>query len=157
MKLSVAAALSLAASEASAHYIFQQVGLGTTVNTVWKYIREHTNGNSPVTDLTSNDLRCNLGASATGVETLSVAAGSDITFKTDTAVYHQGPTSVYLSKPPGSLSDYDGSGGWFKIKDWGAVFPGGTWTLSDTYTFTIPSCVPSCDYLLRIQQLAIHK
>jgi hypothetical protein len=24
-----------------------------------------------------------------------------------------------MSKAPGSASDYDGSGGWFKIKDWG--------------------------------------
>ncbi|KAK3497368.1 glycosyl hydrolase family 61-domain-containing protein [Neurospora hispaniola] len=156
MKLSVAAALSLAASEASAHYIFQQVGAGTSVNPVWKYIRKHTNYNSPVTDLTSKDLVCNVGASADGVETLSVAAGSQVTFKTDTAVYHQGPTSVYLSKADGSLSSYDGSGGWFKIKDWGATFPGGEWTLSDTYTFTIPSCIPSGDYLLRIQQIGIH-
>ncbi|KAK3395324.1 glycosyl hydrolase family 61-domain-containing protein [Sordaria brevicollis] len=155
MKLSVAAAI-LAASEASAHYIFQQVGAGTSVNPTWKYIRQHTNYNSPVTDLKSNDLRCNVGASANGVETLTVAAGSQITFKTDTPVYHQGPTSIYLSKAPGSLSSYDGSGGWFKIKDWGATFPGGGWTLSDTYTFTIPSCIPSGDYLLRIQQIGIH-
>jgi hypothetical protein len=24
-----------------------------------------------------------------------------------------------MSKAPGKASDYDGSGGWFKIKDWG--------------------------------------
>lgn len=24
-----------------------------------------------------------------------------------------------MSKAPGAASDYDGSGGWFKIKDWG--------------------------------------
>jgi len=24
-----------------------------------------------------------------------------------------------MSKAPGSAADYDGSGGWFKIKDWG--------------------------------------
>ncbi len=25
----------------------------------------------------------------------------------------------YMSKAPGAAADYDGSGGWFKIKDWG--------------------------------------
>jgi hypothetical protein len=24
-----------------------------------------------------------------------------------------------MSKAPGKAADYDGSGGWFKIKDWG--------------------------------------
>ncbi|KAL2256705.1 hypothetical protein VTK26DRAFT_1256 [Humicola hyalothermophila] len=63
-----------------------------------------------------------------------------------------------MSKAPGAASDYDGSGGWFKIKDWGPSFSGGsaTWTLSDSYTATIPSCIAPGDYLLRIQSLAIH-
>lgn len=26
-----------------------------------------------------------------------------------------------MSKAPGAASDYDGSGGWFKIKDWGML------------------------------------
>ena len=29
----------------------------------------------------------------------------------------------YMSKAPGAASDYDGSGGWFKIKDWGTRTP----------------------------------
>lgn len=39
-----------------------------------------------------------------------------------------------MSKAPGSASDYDGSGGWFKIKDWGATFSGGqaSWNLGST-------------------------
>ena len=28
-----------------------------------------------------------------------------------------------MSKAPGKASDYDGSGGWFKIKDWGTPSP----------------------------------
>lgn len=72
-------------------------------------------------DLASNDLRCNVGASGTNTQTVSVKAGDSITFTLDTAVYHQGPISVYMSKAPGSASAYDGSGTWFKIKDYGML------------------------------------
>lgn len=46
---SVAAALSLLAGETSAHYIFQQVSVGGTEYGVFEGVREHMNGNSPVT------------------------------------------------------------------------------------------------------------
>ncbi|KAL2170654.1 hypothetical protein VTG60DRAFT_4579 [Thermothelomyces hinnuleus] len=153
-----AAALSLAVSDVSAHYIFQQLTTGGVKHAVYQYIRKNTNYNSPVTDLTSNDLRCNVGATGAGTDTVTVRAGDSFTFTTDTPVYHQGPTSIYMSKAPGSASDYDGSGGWFKIKDWGADFSSGqaTWTLASDYTATIPECIPPGDYLLRIQQLGIH-
>jgi hypothetical protein len=72
-------------------------------------------------DLASNDLRCNVGASGSNTQTVSVKAGDSITFTLDTAVYHQGPISVYMSKAPGSAASYDGSGNWFKIKDFGML------------------------------------
>jgi hypothetical protein len=88
------AALSLAVSDVSAHYIFQQLTTGGTKHDVFKYIRKNSNYNSPVTDLTSNDLRCNVGASGASTETVTVKAGDSITFSLDTPVYHQGPVSV---------------------------------------------------------------
>ena len=41
---------------------------------------------------------------------------------------------------------------------WDGCLSGGsaTWDLSDTYRVTIPSCIAARQYLLRIQQLAIH-
>jgi hypothetical protein len=93
-RLAHLAALALALSNVSAHYIFQQLSLGSTKYDVWKYIRHHTNGNSPVTDLASNDLRCNLGASGQGTDTITVKAGDQFTFTLDTPVYHQGPVSL---------------------------------------------------------------
>ena len=89
-----AAALSLAVSDVSAHYIFQQLTTGSSKHDVFQYIRKNSNYNSPVTDLASNDLRCNVGASGASTQTVSVAAGSSFTFTLDTAVYHQGPTSM---------------------------------------------------------------
>jgi hypothetical protein len=153
-----AAALSLAVSQVSGHYIFQQLTTGGTKHAVFKYIRQNTNYNSPVTDLSSNDLRCNEGANGRSTETIDVRAGDSFTFTLDTPVYHQGPVSIYLSKAPGSASDYDGSGSWFKIKDWGPTFSGGSssWTMSGSYTANLPVCIPNGEYLLRIQSLGIH-
>ncbi|KAH8591022.1 glycosyl hydrolase family 61-domain-containing protein [Bisporella sp. PMI_857] len=153
-------ALSAVASQASAHYIFQQLKVGSTQGTVYQYIRQNTNYNSPVIDLTSNDLRCNVGGiSGASTQTITVKAGDSFTFTSDVAVYHNGPTSIYMAKAPGTAADFDGSGQvWFKIKDIGPDFSSGqaVWDLSSTYTYTIPPSLPSGNYLLRIQQLAIH-
>lgn len=151
---SFAAAL-LAASPAVAHYRWEKLDN----NAVWQYIRESTNNNSPVTDLTSNDLRCNVGgASGTGVNTTAVKAGDSFTFALDIAVYHQGPITAYMSKAPSTASAYAGDGDWFKIAEEGPTFSGGsaTWPLRDSYTYKLPTCLASGDYLLRVEQLAIH-
>ncbi|KAI1485922.1 glycoside hydrolase [Biscogniauxia mediterranea] len=152
------AAAALAANGASAHYIFQQFTAGSTQFDVYQYIRENTNYNSPVTDLDSNDLRCNVGAQGASTETIEMTAGEAFTFTLDTPVYHQGPISMYMSKAPGAASEYDGSGEWFKIKDFAPDFSSGTaeWDLSGSYEGAIPPCVEDGDYLLRVQSLAIH-
>ena len=157
MYLSAAALIGLVAS-ANAHYIFEFFqGQAAYVN-----IRQNNNYNSPVIDLTSNDLRCNAGGETSGTTaTYTVAAGSTVTFKTDVAVYHQGPVSFYMSKAPTTAAAYDGSGDWFKIKDIGPSFSSGTadWSQTQQQSFTvqIPSCIAAGEYLLRPQQLAIHK
>jgi hypothetical protein len=63
-----------------------------------------------------------------------------------------------MSKAPGKAVEYDGSGPWFKIKDWGPTFNGGSssWPMQLSYTYNIPKCIPSGEYLLRIQSLGIH-
>ncbi len=89
-----AAALSLAVREASAHYIFQQLSIGSTQYPVFQYIRENTNFNQPVTELDDPNLRCNVGADGSKTETVTVKAGDAFTFTLDTPVYHQGPVSM---------------------------------------------------------------
>jgi len=98
--ISFVALISLAVCDVSGHYIFQQFSLGATKYPVNQYIRKNSNYNSPVIDLASNDLRCNVGATGTGTDTLSVKAGDQFTFTTDTAVYHQGAISLCVSIPP---------------------------------------------------------
>ncbi|EHK99527.1 putative endo-beta-1,4-glucanase D [Glarea lozoyensis 74030] len=63
--------------------------------------------------------------------------------------------------PSGSTAAaFDGSGKvWFKIQDIGPTFDASgnaAWQLSQTYTSKFPAGLPSGDYLLRTQQLAIH-
>ncbi|KAI1402016.1 glycoside hydrolase family 61 protein [Hypoxylon fuscum] len=157
--VALVATAALAAQTASAHYIFQALAKGTAKGVAYEFVRRNSNYNSPVTDLASNDLRCNVGGATGGnTSTLDVNAGDPFTFTLDTAVYHQGPVSVYMSKAPGAVAEYDGSGDWFKIYDWGPTFSGGqaSWNMKDTYSTTIPKCIASGEYLLRIQSLAIH-
>ncbi|KAK8115819.1 endo-beta-1-4-glucanase D [Apiospora sp. TS-2023a] len=46
-----------------------------------------------------------------------------------------------------SVASYDGSGGWFKIHDWGATISGGhaSWKLDGSHSYKIPSCMPHGD------------
>ena len=55
-----------------------------------------------------------------------------------------------------SAASADGSSSWFKVKEIGPTFPGGTWDLEQSYSVTVPSCLAAGEYLLRIEQLAIH-
>ncbi|KAK4223754.1 glycoside hydrolase [Podospora fimiseda] len=162
MKFSLSAIIATLATlntTVSAHYIFQQFSAGGTKYPAWKYVRRNSNPawlqNGPVTDLNSKDLRCNVGGEVSnGTETITMKAGDEFTFTLDTAVYHAGPVSLYMSKAPGSAKDYDGSGQWFKIFDWGPS--GSSWPLRQVYTSNIPKCIPDGEYLLRIQQLGLH-
>ena len=56
----------------------------------------------------------------------------------DTAVYHQGPVTFYMTKVQDAVAA-DGSTDWFKIKEIGPTFSNGqaTWDLSSMFDFTI--------------------
>ncbi|PPR08278.1 hypothetical protein CVT24_001118, partial [Panaeolus cyanescens] len=128
---------------------------GSTTSTA--AVRQPVN-NSPVTSVTSNDVRCNVNPGAAS-QTVSVAPGSTIGFKLDNTLYHAGPAAIYLGKAPGSVSSWDGSGAnWFKIAEWGANFNPFKFTdegLSQLTT-TIPSNTPPGEYLVRIEQIGLH-
>lgn len=74
-------------------------------------------------DLKSNDLRCNVGG-LTGSSTAirDIRAGQQFTFKTDVAVYHQGPLTVWISKANGDVKSYQGGDGWVKIAELGMSY-----------------------------------
>ncbi|KAF2674429.1 hypothetical protein BT63DRAFT_408618 [Microthyrium microscopicum] len=154
----IASAIALLSAVTEGHYMFQTVKSGSQGGGVYQFVRKNTNHNSPVVDLGDKDLRCNVGGtSGASTETMPVAAGSTVTFGADTAVYHQGPISFYMTQVPDAKTA-DGSTPWFKVKDIGPTFAGGQakWDMSKNYSVKIPSCIAPGDYLLRIQQLAIH-
>lgn len=63
-----------------AHFCFNRLIVDGNFTDTYEYVRKNNNSNSPVTDLTSNDLRCNSGGLLTGnvTSTYTVAAGSEV-------------------------------------------------------------------------------
>ncbi|KAG9075923.1 hypothetical protein FS749_012350 [Ceratobasidium sp. UAMH 11750] len=123
MKLTTALAIALSANGVFGHYIFNKLIVNGVTGAAFANIRPVPN-NSPVTSVTVNDIRCNVGGTSGGsTTTATTSAGSTVGFVLDNTVYHQGPLAVYLGKAPGSVSTWDGSGAnWFKIYELGATF-----------------------------------
>ncbi|KAI1497986.1 glycosyl hydrolase family 61-domain-containing protein [Biscogniauxia marginata] len=117
--------------------------------------------NSPVTDVTSNDIACNVdGTDGTGVETIAANAGDTITVQWDQST-HPGPITHMLYGPVDSAAAATGVGaGWFKIDELDYVE--GKWaneimSAQDMkHTFSLPSNLASGEYLLRSEMLALH-
>jgi hypothetical protein len=64
--------------------IFQYLTANGQKGAMYQNIRKNTNNNSPVTVLSDNDLRCNVGgASGSATSVVSVAAGSSVSFTAD--------------------------------------------------------------------------
>jgi len=147
----------------SAHYRFTSLIVNGQKTADYLYVRQNTNYNSPVTDVTSTDIRCNVGGLASGpsTSTATVAAGSTVGFALDQAIFHPGPLQVYISKSTvADVKNYDGSGGWAKLASETATFSSGsvTWIAENTsqFTFTLPSSLAPGQYLLRIEHIALH-
>lgn len=96
----VACSLLALANTAFAHYRFTKLVANGASTADYQYVRLNTNYNSPVTDVTSNDIRCNTGtqANAGKTSTFSVAAGSTIGLGLDQPVYHQSVTGMFDEK-----------------------------------------------------------
>ncbi|GAW25134.1 putative carbohydrate-binding module family 1 protein [Rosellinia necatrix] len=117
--------------------------------------------NSPVTDVTSNDMACNVGGSSgAGVSTVAAKAGDTIKVQWDSST-HQGPITHMLYGPVGSAASASGVGaGWFKVDEQNYV--DGKWAneimmaADMTHTFKLPASLKSGEYLLRSEMLALH-
>jgi hypothetical protein len=92
---------------------------GQQVGGEYEYVRRNSNSYMPsfMEIVNSNDLRCNKGASPGSTKTYDVKAGDKIGLKVfnNEFIEHPGPGFFYMSKAPGSVNDYDGSGDWFKV------------------------------------------
>ncbi|GME23006.1 Cellulose-growth-specific protein [Neofusicoccum parvum] len=163
--LSTIAAVAALVPSISAHYCFNRLVVdGTVVDAEpYEYVRKNTNSNSPVTDVTSNDLRCNVGGLASGstTKTYEVAAGSEVGFALDSTIGHPGPLQVYMSKADTTAASYDGSGDWFKVYEMGVseiTSEGLQWASNGISNFSFPLAeeTPAGEYLLRVEQVGLH-
>ncbi|KAJ4292422.1 hypothetical protein N0V90_009084 [Kalmusia sp. IMI 367209] len=118
--------------------------------------------NSPVTDVTSNDIACNVDGSKvpSGVETVAANEGDTIKVQWDQSG-HPGPITHMLFGPVDDASQETGVGaGWFKIDELDYV--DGKWAneimgaANMSREFTLPTGLPSGEYLLRSEMLALH-
>ncbi|OAL43135.1 hypothetical protein IQ07DRAFT_593313 [Pyrenochaeta sp. DS3sAY3a] len=155
---------------ANAHYIFNRLIVnGASIGGEYAYVRKNSNSYNPAFPselMNSNDLRCNKGAKAGGTATYTVKAGDKIGFKifNNELVEHPGPGFVYISKAPGSVNDYDGSGDWTKVMSSGLKNPNSpgqdtSWEnwQKDRLEWTIQKNVPAGEYLVRVEHIGLHE
>ncbi|KAK4216529.1 glycoside hydrolase [Rhypophila decipiens] len=165
MQLSLTALL-LSAAAVQAHYTFPRLVInGKPEDKDWSVTRMTKNAQSKtgIENPTSGDIRCYSSQTAPNVAT--VPAGATIHFESSQQLNHPGPTQYYLAKVPAgsSATRWDGSGAvWFKIATTTPTMDKNkqlTWPNQNTYTTvnaTIPAATPSGEYLLRVEQIALH-
>ncbi|KAJ7245650.1 glycosyl hydrolase family 61-domain-containing protein [Mycena haematopus] len=164
--LSVLVALTALVAKVSAHYTLPALIVGGAATGTWEYVRQTNNFNSldPVTDVTSDDIRCYTSLESDTASTATVAAGSTVGFTAPITLYHPGVLNVYMAQAPAGtdVASWDGSGDvWFRIYQITADTNGGT---SITFpsqnlaqvTFPIPAETPSGQYLIRVEHIALH-
>ncbi|KAF2639611.1 hypothetical protein P280DRAFT_490820 [Massarina eburnea CBS 473.64] len=151
------------ASTALAHWNYDRlIHKGEIVGDAYEYIRQTTNSNSPVSDVTSTDMRCNVGGdNGNATETYEVAAGDSIGFVINSEFGHPGPQQVYISKATDTAAEYDGSGDWAKIyaaTTSNITSDGLQWAANgvSSFVFDLPSDLPAGEYLVRAEGIALH-
>jgi len=171
MRFSTVLAASLAAWGGSAapspavekrHYTFPS--LSGTSN--WADVRQTVNyqSNAGLSDVTSDQIRCYQAVVKGSPSSSTVAAGGSVTFTASPNIFHPGPIQFYMARVPStaSLSTWDGSGDvWFKIYAEPVIKNGNqlSWASLNkgTITANIPKSLPTGDYLLRIEHIALHQ
>ncbi|KEY69258.1 hypothetical protein S7711_01709 [Stachybotrys chartarum IBT 7711] len=159
------------ASLALGHATFQQLWVDG-VDQASSCVRRPPS-NSPINGVTTNDLRCNVGG-ATGVAGVcDVPAGSTVEVEmheqpdqrdcSRPAIggAHDGPVLVYMSAVSDATTA-DGSGSWFKVAEFGYEEDSDLWGTDylnencGRFPFTVPANLPTGDYLVRAEVLALH-
>ncbi|KAL5357344.1 glycosyl hydrolase family 61-domain-containing protein [Aspergillus floccosus] len=163
--LALAAAAKLVNAHATVFAVWindEDQGLGNSAD---GYIRSPPS-NSPITDVTSKDMTCNVNGQTAAAKTLSVKAGDKVTFEWHhnsrdasddiIATSHLGPVMVYMAPTEkGSAGS-----GWVKIAEDG--YSNGKWAVDTLianrgkHSITVPD-VPAGNYLFRPEIIALHE
>jgi len=173
------ALLAAALGSANAHTIFQRVHVNG-VDQGYLYGMRYPTYDGPITDVTSNDIICNGGPNplVTPFTTniINIPAGATVQAEWHHVLQpngynsadvadpidpgHLGPVMAYMAKIPDATQTTVTGLSWFKIFEDG--FDGTHWGVDRLYaakglqTFTIPSCIPPGNYLLRAEIIALH-
>ncbi|KAH7126267.1 glycosyl hydrolase family 61-domain-containing protein [Dactylonectria estremocensis] len=166
MRYSAVSALAMASTVAAHAQVY-----GVWVNDVDQgdgrsaYIRSPAN-NSPVKDLTSADIVCNVNGATKVDEFVTAAAGDKLTFEwyhdnrgdDIIAASHQGPVITYIAP----YTTGDGTGAiWTKIAEDG--YDGSEWAVDKLIAaggkadFTLPEGLAAGQYLIRQEIIAHHE
>jgi len=176
MKTSVVFALFTLTSWTRARTVFSAVSVNDVDQGHGVGVRVPA-ANTPITNVTSDNIICNTGFIQPVSQTvIPVAAGSQVTaqFHKISAGYigpdpadpldptNKGPILAYLAAVP-SATQSDAKGlDWFKIFQSGYDTSTGQWGSDKLFinggnmTFTIPSCVQPGQYLLRAEAIALQ-
>ncbi|EIW77477.1 hypothetical protein CONPUDRAFT_139222 [Coniophora puteana RWD-64-598 SS2] len=122
---------------------------------------------NPIQDATDPTIGCNDDGTAGALQlTATVAAGSDITAYWNQWPHPTGPVMTYLADCGGDCTSVNSNTAkWFKIQEAGLIngtVASGTWAAgvmaagNSSWTTTIPATVPSGNYLIRFETIALH-
>ncbi|KAJ3121395.1 hypothetical protein HK098_003735 [Nowakowskiella sp. JEL0407] len=173
MKFSTVALIASAVCAVSAHTIFTDLITSTNTGNPRYVGMRLPSYDGPITDVTTAENACNGGPNPlTQISTqkLTVKAGETVTLQwrhtlvagNDDIVdaSHLGPIMVYMAKVSDSVTSAPPVSGWFKIYEDG--YTNGVWAVTKLIqnkglvSVTIPSCIPSGDYLFRGELIALH-
>ncbi|TFK98047.1 glycoside hydrolase [Pterulicium gracile] len=181
MKAALATSLAaLLVGSASGHTIFQKMYVNG-VDQGHKVGIRVASTNNPVMEVTKSDIACNVPSYAAPQSTavINVPAGASITTEwhhgisagpdsndgdDPIASSHKGPVITYLAKVDNAATANPANLKWFKIQEEGLYdVAGQKWAVDKVisnkagkYTFTMPKCVPSGQYLMRHEIIALH-
>ncbi|KAL3480476.1 glycoside hydrolase [Aspergillus californicus] len=154
---------------ALAHWNFASLVVNGEETEEYKYVRSTKNSNSPVTDVSSDDIICNVGGIDDDIlaatDTYTVAPGDEIGFTIRDVWGHPGIQQVYMSKAPDTAKTYKGDGDWFKVYELttsNVSSDGVTWAPFvdnvgiTNFTFTLPENLAPGEYLVRAEGIALH-
>ena len=112
--------------------------------------------------MTSADFRCYDSQTNPTAQTITVPAGGQLGIMSDGTIYHPGVVNVYMARAPGDVSSFAGDGQvWFKVYEITAQTDGGQSIKFPAegvpgVTFTLPRNLPSGQYLVRMEAIALH-
>ncbi|KAK1222208.1 hypothetical protein PQX77_014952 [Marasmius sp. AFHP31] len=182
MKLALAGTAAFYATSVFAHTIFQEISVNGVAQGRTNGIRVPTS-NGPIEKVDSNekkDIICNGGINPykqpVSQAVINVPAGATITAQWNhdlngpnpsngddpISPTHKGPILTYLARIPDATQSTVTGLQWFKIYEDGYDSSTGLWAVDKMISadgkvrFTIPKCIPSGQYLMRHEIIALH-